>query len=114
MIPSVAVVAGGSARGIAANGQDPRSRLERGAPDIAKAITLLWGYPELNSYFTKLWTGETQGPIDPEVMAEIMLLARIHNELMPTRPATNSTIYGTAYGSRFTRPDVWGDVPRRR
>jgi len=81
---------------------------------MAQAITLMWGYPELNAYFDRFWLADgTQTPIDPEAMSELMLLAHIHQSLVPQRPPRSlASIYGTDYtkGSR----DVWEDVPRRR
>lgn len=83
---------------------------------MANAIRLLWGYPEMNEYFAKLWLADGRAePIDPEVMADLMLLARVHQDILPARPKSSlSSIYGTAYGERPARRDVWGDSPRVR
>lgn len=83
---------------------------------MANAIRLLWGYPEMNEYFDKLWLADGRAePIDPEVMADLMLLARVHQEIVPVRPkASPSSIYGSAYGERRSKPDVWGTAPRVR
>ncbi|MCU0951890.1 MAG: hypothetical protein MUC68_12750 [Burkholderiaceae bacterium] len=90
------------------------SKLERRYPHIAKALTLLWGYPEMNDYFAKLWLSDSD-PIDPEAMADLMLLARVHRELSPSRATTQpQSIYGTAYGDTPSRRDVWGDATLRR
>jgi hypothetical protein len=90
------------------------SRLERCYPQIAKALTLLWGYPEMNDYFAKLWLSDSD-PIDPEAMADLMLLARVHRELAPSRASAQpASIYGTAYGDVVVRRDVWGDATLRR
>jgi len=95
---------------------DSRSKLERNYPAIANSIRLLWGYPEMNEYFAKLWLADGRSePIDPEVMADLMLLARVHQELLPARPkASMASIYGSAYGERPVKPDVWGSSPRVR
>src|SRR5579862_1626652 len=60
------------------------SIIEELHPDIAKAITLLWGFPEMNEYFDRMWLADGgQRPIDPEAMSELMLLARVHLAVMP-------------------------------
>jgi hypothetical protein len=92
-----------------------RSALEARYPAIALAITLLWGYPEMNDYFSKLWLSDGQSePIDPEAMADLMLLARIHQHLAPTRPQRSmATMLGTDQ-SRFLDEDRWSMNRRRR
>lgn len=92
-----------------------RSVLETRYPGMVQAITLMWGYPELNAYFDRLWLADgTQTPIDPDAMSELMLLAQIHQHLVPQRPGRSlASIYGTAYADPKRR-DVWEDVPRRR
>lgn len=98
------------------NPPDQRTKLERNYPGIANAIRLLWGHPEMNEYFDKLWLADERSePIDPEVMADLMLLARVHQELLPVRPKhTQSTIYGRAYGDWSAKQDIWGSAPRVR
>lgn len=93
---------------------DPRSVLEARYPGMAHSISLMWGYPELNAYFDKLWLADgTQTPLTPDAMSELMLLAQVHQQLVPQRPGRSlSTIYGSDYAPR--RKDVWDDVPRRR
>ncbi len=100
---------------VSGDGQaDAPSLLERRYPQMARAISLLWGYPEMNAYFTKLWLPEGQAePIDPEVMADLMLLARLHMDIMPSTHASPSP-YGRSYPQRPGRSDVWADVPGRR
>jgi hypothetical protein len=91
------------------------SVLEMLHPDIMQAITLLWGYPEMNTYFEKLWLDDGRGsPIAPEAMSELMLLAGVHRWLTPQRPVRNlASIYDASHAT--TRPrDVWDDTPRRR
>ena len=95
---------------------DERSQLERRHPAIVRSVGLLWGYPEMNEYFDRLWLGDSRAePIDPEAMADLMLLARVHQELVPVRPKdTASSIYGTAYGEQRSKQDVWGYAQRMR
>ena len=94
------------------------SVLEVMHPDIAKAITLLWGYPEMNEYFDRLWLADSGSrPIDPDAMSELMLLARVHQHLVPARPRRQlSDLYGGSklYDAAASHADVWSDVPRRR
>jgi hypothetical protein len=93
------------------------SVLETRHPDMARAITLLWGHPEMDTYFQRLWLAESnQAPIDPESMSELMLLAQLHVAVVPRRPEHNlAHIYGTR--QRVTvdeASDVWAEVPSRR
>ncbi len=96
---------------------DPRDRsvLETRYPGMAHAITLLWGHPEMNEYFRKLWLADgNQTPIEPEAMSELMLLAQVHLEIVPAKPQrTLASIYGTDYITPGKR-DVWEDVRERR
>jgi hypothetical protein len=91
------------------------SVLEAQHPDIVQAITLLWGYPEMNTYFEKLWLDDGTGrPLAPEAMSELMLLAGVHQWLTPQRPArTMASIYD-AFPASVRRRDIWDDIPRRR
>jgi len=92
-----------------------RSVLEAAHPDILQAITLLWGYPEMNAYFEKLWLADGgQAPIEPEAMSELMLLAGVHRWLTPERPARNLASIYDASAAPPMRRDVWDEVPRRR
>lgn len=95
------------------------SILEATHPDIVHAITLLWGYPEMNAYFEKLWLSDgRQSPIAPEAMSELMLLAGVHRWLTPERPQrTMASIYSVPSAldsAPARRRDVWDTVPRRR
>lgn len=92
-----------------------RSVLETRYPGIAHAITLLWGHPEMNEYFRKLWLADgNQTPIEPDAMSELMLLAQVHLHIVPDKPQrTLASIYGTAYNTPAKR-DVWEDVIWRR
>lgn len=95
---------------------DPaQTLLERRYPALARTISLLWGYPELNEYFQKLWLADGQSePIDPEAMSDLMVLARLHQDLVPPKPRhTVSNIYGLDY-EHLRKPDIWASVPRRR
>jgi len=94
------------------------SIIEARHPEIARAITLLWGFPEMNQYFDRLWMAEgNQGPIDPDAMSELMLLSRLHQGIVPQSPGRSlAALYG---GNRVNesegRPrNPWSDVPPRR
>jgi hypothetical protein len=93
------------------------SVLEAQHPDIVQAVSLLWGHPEMNTYFEKLWLDDGTGmrrPLAPEAMSELMLLAGVHQWLTPHRPArTMASIYDASYAAERRR-DVWDDIPRRR
>jgi hypothetical protein len=92
-----------------------RSVLEACHPDIVQAVTLLWGYPEMNAYFEKLWMADgNQAPIAPEAMSELMLLAGVHRWLTPQKPTRNLASIYDASAAPARQRDVWGDVPRRR
>lgn len=92
-----------------------RSVLEARHPGIAHAITLLWGHPEMNEYFRKLWIADgSQTPLEPDAMSELMLLAQVHLHIVPEKPQrTLASIYGTAYSAPAKR-DIWEDVIGRR
>jgi hypothetical protein len=99
---------------------DAKSKIEREAPDIARSLTLLWGYPEMNDFFSKFWLNDDRAPaLDPEVAADLMLLTRIHWQLVPARSSEKSdSIFGTANGNRpaASLRNTWEHVPppRRR
>ncbi|GIL04887.1 MAG: hypothetical protein BroJett031_14070 [Betaproteobacteria bacterium] len=92
-----------------------RSVLETRYPGMAHAITLLWGHPEMNEYFRKLWLADgSQTPLEPDAMSELMLLAQVHLHIVPEKlQRTLASIYGTAYSAPAKR-DVWEDVTWRR
>lgn len=78
-----------------------RSPLEAKYPVIALAVTLLWGRPEMSDYFDKLWLAdESSQPIDPDAMSDLMLLARLHQQLQP--PPRGGRL-AAAFGSDFDR-----------
>lgn len=110
---------GATGRAGAAVAQADLSIIEARHPDIARAISLLWGFPEMNEYFDRLWLADTfHAPIDPDAMSELMLLSRVHQAVLPQRPGRN---LASMYGSNRLfdhRPsevrDPWADVPPRR
>jgi hypothetical protein len=87
-------------------------------PEISRAISLLWGFPEMNQYFDRLWMADgSHEPIDPDAMSDLMLLSRVHQSLMPARPARNMA--SMFPGNRLNEAgeaskDRWSDVPPRR
>jgi hypothetical protein len=91
------------------------SALEALHPEIIQAVTLLWGYPEMDLYFEKLWLDDGTGrPIAPEAMSELMLLASVHRSLRPQRPRRSMASIYDASCSSERRKDIWSDVPYRR
>jgi hypothetical protein len=94
------------------------SIIESRHPEIAKAISLLWGFPEMNEYFSRLWLADgTHGPIDPDAMSELMLLARLHQAVLPHFPGRSlAAIYGSdrLYEPAEASRDPWAEVPPRR
>lgn len=72
------------------------SVLEQKHPAVTKTLMMLWGYPELNQYFDRIAAGTDPGlQLDPQAMAEIMLLAAVHQQFCPYRPARKiEEVYG--------------------
>jgi hypothetical protein len=98
---------------------EAKSKIEREYPDIVRSLTLLWGYPEMNDYFSKFWLDNDRAPaLDPEVSADLMLLTRVHWQLVPARGGNKSdSVYGTSNGNRpvASLRGAWGsDTPLRR
>lgn len=64
-----------------ANSTDPNATvLEARFPHVASAIQLLWGNPEMDTYFSKLVVddrGNREG-FPPEVMSDLKFLAALH------------------------------------
>jgi hypothetical protein len=62
-----------------------KSDLEVKYPNVLTAIQSMWGYKELNTYFTKLTIDDRGGRegFPPEVWAEIHLLLKLHQEIVP-------------------------------
>jgi hypothetical protein len=88
------------------------SVIEERYPAVVRALTLLWGYPEMNQYFEKAWTGQdpSLGQLEPDAMAELMMLATIHQRICPYRPAKKvEELYG---GGRWA--DTWQPARLRR
>lgn len=116
--PLAGAVDGASGRGGSQLASRDPSVLEALHPEIVQAITLLWGYPEMNQYFEKLWLDDgTRSPIAPEAMSELMLLAGVHRWLAPQVPArTMASIYDASHTAHSLnrRKDLWDDVPPRR
>lgn len=91
-----------------------RSVLERDYPHVCARIATLWGYQEMNEYFDSLWLadGPRQGFV-PDAMSELMLLARLHQMIVPRKAKTSlAGIYGSSYTVEVKR-DPWEDTPRR-
>jgi hypothetical protein len=114
-VPRVAANDAVSRATSASASDEGRSVIETRYPGMAHAISLMWGYPEMNAYFDRLWLADgSQTPITPDAMSELMLLAQVHQSLVPQRPGRSlATIYGTEYSGGGAR-DVWEDVPTRR
>ena len=87
------------------------SVLERRHPDVIQTLRLLWGYPELNQYFEKVYSGrDVSLDLAPDAMAELMVLASVHQRICPHRPAaTVQELYGS---SRLSDP--WKPARLRR
>jgi hypothetical protein len=91
---------------------DEASVIEERYPNVARALTLLWGYPEMNQYFEKAWSGQDPAlaSLEPAAMAELMLLAAVHQRVCPYRPAKKVEEF---YGSgRWA--DTWQPARLRR
>jgi len=92
--------------------QGETSVIEERYPAVARALTLLWGYPEMNQYFEKVWSGQdpTLASLEPAAMAELMMLAAVHQRVCPYRPAKKVEEF---YGSgRWA--DTWQPARLRR
>jgi hypothetical protein len=87
------------------------SVLEQRCPAVVQSLTLLWGHPEMNQYFEKIWSGtDPKLNLDPAAMAEVMLLAAIHQRICPYRPAKSvDEIYGAGRWA-----DTWKPARPRR
>lgn len=87
------------------------SVLERRHPDVVQTLRLLWGYPELNQYFEKIYSGrDVSLDLAPDAMAELMVLASVHQRICPHRPAASvQELYGS---SRLSDP--WKPARLRR
>ena len=82
------------------------SILERRHPSVIQTLRLLWGFPELNQYFEKVYSGEDSSlSLAPDAMAELMLLAGVHQRICPHRPAKPvQELYGGGRWSEGWKP----------
>lgn len=105
---------GASPRADTASAASPQgaelSILEQRHPAVIQTLRLLWGYPELNQYFDKVNSGcDASLNFAPDAMAELMVLASLHQRICPHRPAAAAAdIYG---GGRWA--DTWKTARRR-
>ncbi|MEP6608205.1 MAG: hypothetical protein ABJA83_05965 [Burkholderiaceae bacterium] len=88
-----------------------RSVLEQRHPAVIETLRLLWGYPELNQYFEKVYRGGDRSVnFEPDAMAELMVLANLHQRICPHRPATPvKELYGSGRWA-----DTWKPARLRR
>ncbi len=82
------------------------SVLERRHPAVIQTLRLLWGYPELNQYFEKVYSGRDSSlNLAPDAMAELMVLASVHQRICPHRPAARiEELYGVGRWSEPWKP----------
>lgn len=82
------------------------SVLERRHPAVIQTLRLLWGYPELNQYFEKVYSGRDSSlNLAPDAMAELMVLAGVHQRICPHRPAASvRELYGSGRRSEPWQP----------
>ena len=82
------------------------SVLERQHPAVIQTLRLLWGFPELNQYFEKVYSGRDSSlNLAPDAMAELMVLAGVHQRICPHRPtATVKELYGSGRWSEPWQP----------
>jgi hypothetical protein len=87
-------------------GQSALSVLERQYPAVIQTLRLLWGYPELNQYFEKVYSGRDSSlNLAPNAMAELMVLAGVHQKICPQRPAASvKELYGSGRWSEPWQP----------
>ncbi len=82
------------------------SVLERRHPAVIQTLRLLWGYPELNQYFEKVYSGRDSSlNLAPDAMAELMVLAGVHQRICPHRPtASVQEVHGSGRWSEPWQP----------
>jgi len=99
------------ARSVAASTGDAYTSIEKRYPAVVRAVTLLWGHPEMNQYFEKVWSGQDPSlNLDSDAMAELMLLAAVHKLVCPYRPAMSvEQLYGSGHWA-----DTWKPARLRR
>jgi hypothetical protein len=95
----------------AAPRDEQSSAVEKTYPAVVRALTLLWGHPEMNQYFEKVWSGQDPSlNLDPDAMAEVMMLAAVHQRICPFRPAKSvEEMYGAGRWA-----DTWKPARPRR
>lgn len=95
----------------AAADESSLSVLERRHPAVIQTLRLLWGYPELNQYFEKVYSGRDASlNLAPDAMAELMVLASVHQRICPHRPAARvEDVYGLS-----RRSEPWQTARPRR
>jgi hypothetical protein len=93
-------------RSAAASASDAGSAVEKRYPAVVRALTLLWGHPEMNQYFEKVWSGQDPSlNLDSDAMAELMLLAAVHKVICPYRPAVSvEQLYGSGHWADRWKP----------
>jgi hypothetical protein len=82
--------------------QEGKTELEEKFARIVTQITLMWGYPEMDTYFNKLWIddrGDRAG-FPKAVMEDLMFLASLHQIAHPQQPSN-------AYANRGLNQDIY-------
>ncbi len=82
------------------------SAIEQRYPEVTRSLTLLWGHPEMNQYFEKVWSGQDPAlNLNPQAMSELMLLAAVHQRVCPYVPAKKvEDLYGTGRWADTWKP----------
>jgi hypothetical protein len=83
-----------------------KSVLEQRYPAVVRSLTLLWGYPEMNQYFSRVASGQDPSlNLDAAAMGELMVLADVHRRICPQLPAKSvQEIYGTGRWAEPWKP----------
>lgn len=91
--------------------QTDLSVLEQRHPAVIQTLRLLWGFPELNQYFEKVYSGRDASlNLAPDAMAELMLLGNVHRHICAHRPAQSvDEVYGAGRWA-----DTWKPARLRR
>jgi hypothetical protein len=82
--------------------QAGKTELEANFARIVTQITLMWGYPEMDTYFNKLWIddrGDRAG-FPKAVMEDLMFLASLHQAAYPPQPTA-------PYANRGLQQDIY-------
>jgi hypothetical protein len=82
------------------------SLLERNYPGVVRALTMMWGHPELTEFLDRVATGldPRLRDIEPAAMAELMLLAQLHKSFCPRRTLHLNDDHPAARGTGAWRP----------